>query len=148
MNLNTLPRYGVLRIYATVDRITEESAAEGDAAERGWVSQVGSAQPFIYDSRNEVDPVFEARIENGKLSTYFLSEAITDETHAEALEEIAELINSLGAIESDDGSTIYAADPVINSITGDYFNYALHSPVKQYVIARGYVEDEVDELPA
>ena len=127
ITLDTLPRHGVIRVYATADVITSESAAHGDAAARGWVDDLDSTE--LEESRNYVRPVFECRVES---------------FDDDAREVLADTVARLGAHESDDGCTLYGCD----GVTWDYATdavwlYALHGHVKHFDAARGWVEDAV-----
>lgn len=86
----------------TADRITEESAAEGMAAESGWVDPIRARD--IQPNREDVAPYgFGSR------------------------EEAVEWIESvIGAIETGDYETYYAIDAVQDMETGDYWKYAAH----------------------
>lgn len=123
--LDTLPAYGVLRVYVTADRVSPESASEGMPAESGWTSAVG--ERTLYDARNYVTPVFEARV------------PLSDDDR----NELTRVVGTLGAYGTDDGSTLYGEDAHENYETGDWYNYCLHAHVKHYDSARGYVEDDV-----
>ena len=147
--LAALPTGGVIRIYATGERITPESAEHGDAAERGWTTRVGS--PDLYDARNDVAPLFEARIH----ADYLIEEGYaldtyddTADAHACALDTVRDILTQLqGGWESHDGSTFYAADAMtLDYTTADVFTYAVHASVKHYDGTRGWVEDDVNLL--
>ena len=113
--LDTLPKNGVIRVYATCERVTPESASEGVAAESGWVTSLDSR--MFYESRNDVAPVFECN---------------TEEFDEEAENELISLLNSLGSNYSDDGSTIYGQERDEDYATGDEYGYALHAHVKHF----------------
>ena len=134
-SLYVLPPNGVLRIYATGNRVTEESAMHGDYAERGWVSAIGDKH--IYQSRDDVRPIYEINV----------SEFHGDiEKHKEVIAEIDAIIESLGAYYSDSGSTLYMEDAVTDYQSADWYSYAIHAHVKHYstVSGIGWVEDDID----
>lgn len=128
--LTSLPRSGYLNVYATCERVTDESAAEGMPAEQGYVNSLDSRTIYVF--RNNVQPVLTARIVDG---------ALHDPDDAERL---ADLISELGAFHTSDGSTLYGEDVHVDYSTGDHFTYTLHAHVKHYDAARGYVEDDVN----
>lgn len=140
--LHNLPPHGVVRVYVTAERVTPESAEHGDAAERGYVSEVGSRE--IYESRNDVAPAFEA---TARALTYGhdYGNGLTmtaDEMRAAA----REIVESLGAYEDNGDGTSYAAEAVQDYRTGDDYFYAVHGHVK-YLTARGWLESPVDIMP-
>ena len=141
--LNDLPGGAVIRIYATCDRYTPESVAEGDAEEHGWVGSLSDTA--IYPSRNDVAPILEYRVMlNGTIRQESWHDT-PEEAREEMLEEISELLRDLGSFETDDGSTLYASDSVTwDYRTADEYRYAVHAHVKHYTAERGWVEDDLD----
>lgn len=136
-----LPTTGVLRIYVTCDRVTSESAENGSVAEMGWVDAVGSST--IYESRNDVEPVYEVAFDNGDVSKG--SEYVDWE---DALSALDDTIATLGAYESSDGSTLYGVDGhVLDYATDNVYNYAMHAHVKYFKPFIGYVEEDTCILP-
>lgn len=87
----------------TGERITEESAAHGDAAERGWVEP-------SWNRKNLREKQEDVRA----TGFYTLAEA----------EEFIESI--LGAYQPTEGGTYYAEDSEQDAETGDYWRYAAH----------------------
>lgn len=137
-NLKNLPAFGVVRVYATANKVTEESAALGDYAESGYVDRIGSTD--IYQSRNDVAPVWELRVDaDGKLTSSY-SEYISV---AEAIEDLESVIEELDGHWTDGGSTLYGTGSTRDMFTGDDYSYALHAHVKYRDVERGYVEDDV-----
>jgi hypothetical protein len=133
--LYNIPPNGVLRIYATCGRITDESAEHGDYAENGWVNSLDSRE--IYESRNDVKPVYEIPV-----SEFFNDIA----RHKEVFTEIDSILGYLGADEKySEGSTVYATDATPDMMTGDYYGYAIHAHVK-HLTPDGYVESDVNIL--
>lgn len=109
----TTPATGHLNVYATADVITSASAAEGDADRRGYVSNLDGAEPM--DARNDAAPLFSARL------------PLDDDER----DELRRVVESLGAIDGDDGSTLYASDAVVHDYaTDETWSYALHTFVK------------------
>lgn len=87
----------------TGERITEESAAQGDAAERGWVNPSWS-RTTLYAEQDKVPYTgFDTREE------------------AEAFIE-----STIGSYTTDDGENYYADDSDLDKETGDYWKYAAH----------------------
>lgn len=86
----------------TADRITEESGAEGMAAESGWIDPIRMKE--IYPNRSDV-------------GVYGFG------TWAEAVEWVETVI---GAVETGDRETFYTVDAELDMITGDYWRYAAH----------------------
>ena len=86
----------------TADRITEESASEGMAAESGWIDPIRARD--IQPNREDVAP-------------YGFG------TRAEAVDWIESVI---GAVETTDGESYYGIDSQMDMITGDYWRYAAH----------------------
>ena len=86
----------------TADRITEESAAEGMAAESGWIDPIRARD--IRPNREDVAPYgFSSR------------------------EEAVEWVESvIGAIETGNYVTYYGVDAQQDMETGDYWMYAAH----------------------
>ena len=91
----------------TGERITEESAAEGDAAERGWVNPSWSRKRLYAKRENVAYTAFDTREEA--------------EEHIESI---------LGSYTSDDRENYYAEDADQDLETGDYWKYAAHITVK------------------
>jgi hypothetical protein len=153
-SLTNLPHNGILRVYATGERRTDESVSEhADAAERGYVDSLDERKWF-WESRNDVEPVYEAHVLHllggGNVPVLTLdphdnSQSVED-AHAEALDALRKLVGSLRGQQSDDGSTIYSTDADVDYATGDEFMYALHAHVKHFDALRGWVEDDVDIL--
>lgn len=124
--LDTLPAHGAVRIYTTADVVTDESARFGDAARRGWVSEPGASD--LEEARNYARPTVEVML------------PLDDDDR----EVIARAVESLGAYETDDGSTLYATDgTVLDYMTDEVWTYALHAHVKHHDGVRGWVEDRV-----
>ena len=86
----------------TADRITEESGAEGMAAESGWIDPMNMKE--IFPNREDV-------------GVYGFG------TWGEAVEWIESVI---GAVETTDGESYYGIDSQMDMITGDYWRYAAH----------------------
>lgn len=86
----------------TADRITEESAAEGMAAESGWIDPMRMKD--IRENREDV-------------GVYGFG------TKAAAVEWVESVI---GAVETTDGESYYGIDSKQDIITGDYWSYAAH----------------------
>lgn len=91
------------KIKFTGERVTEESAEQGDFAEAGWI-----------------DPQFSFKVvheEAEDVPTFF----------AETFDEAAELIeNYIGMTETDGGGSFYAVDSKLDYETGDTWSYAAH----------------------
>lgn len=87
----------------TADRITEESAAEGMAAESGWVDPKWSRRKLHDDPKYVTAAGFD--------------------TLAECQEYIESVI---GATEPTEGDTYYAVDAEQDVETGDHWKYAAH----------------------
>lgn len=140
----TLRLHDAIRVYATVDRITPESAEFGDAEERGWVNSLDSSD--IYESRNDVKPIFEAYVTGVTPSgTNIWSDTLYGvdlDTSDELHEEFRELVQNFGAdFMSDADSTLYAADTVVyDYTTADEYAYAIHAHVKRFTATAGYAE--------
>ena len=136
---------GVLRVYVTADYTTPDSAKQGMPADLGWTNYVGSTS--LYESRNDVRPVFECHTRQGNLiSDSAWAQGDNRHDSAELLSELRHIIKSLGAIESEDGATIYGAEPVfIDYVTGGEWLYAIHAHVKHYA-GSGYIETDIDIL--
>lgn len=89
----------------TADRITEESAAEGMAAESGWIDPIRARD--IMPEREDVAPYgFDSREE-----------------------AVAWIPSVIGEVETSDEETFYAVDSVQDKETGDYWRYAAHLSV-------------------
>jgi hypothetical protein len=87
----------------TGEKVTEESAAIGDAEERGWVDLHWNRKQF-HENKEDVR-TFEF----------------------DSLAEAEEFIESeIGSYDSYDGGTWYAADPDIDYVTGASYSYAAH----------------------
>ena len=86
----------------TAERITEESAAEGMAAESGWIDPIRARD--IQPNREDVAP-------------YGFG------TRKDAVEWIESVI---GAVETSDGESYYGIDAQQDMKTGDYWRYAAH----------------------
>lgn len=87
----------------TGEKVTEESAAFGDAEERGWVDIRWSRKEFYMDKEDVRTFEFDTR------------------------EEAEKFIESeIGSADSYDGYTWYAADPDIDYVTGASYSYAAH----------------------
>ncbi|MEV5068895.1 hypothetical protein MRBLMI12_000451 [Microbacterium sp. LMI12-1-1.1] len=145
--LSALPLDGVIRVYVTGERVTHESAEHGDAAERGWSMRIGS--PDLYPSRNDVSPLFEARVRQGYMIETGWTLADFDgpaDATAGAADTLRDILAQLeGGWHTDDGSTVYAADAVTLDYASDsVFTYAVHAHVKHYAAGRGWVEDHVN----
>jgi hypothetical protein len=143
----TLPAGGVVRVYATAERITPESAEHGDAAERGWVNRIGSAD--IYDSRNDVSPLFEANVTPDGLLIETRDvggwDDAAEEGDASARDTLRDILAQLGAFHTDTGATLYAEDAqTLDYASDSVYLYAVHAHVKFRDPARGWVEDDVD----
>ena len=123
--LDNLPAHGHLYVFVTCDRVTDESAAEGEAEESGWIDWDWSSRT-IFDSSNDVRPLVSIPL------------PLTDDDREDILSRIGEVS---AAWEGDDG-TYYAADSDIDYVTGDDYRYAVHVYVK-HSTARGYVESPV-----
>lgn len=137
MNTVTIPN-GRIRVWVTADVVTSESAEFGDADRRGWLSDLGSTS--LWDSRNDVTPVWECEIQDGSLVGDIL-------TPDEFQDELRTVIARLGAHETDGGSTLYGVDSVVwDYSTDETWTYALHANVKHYESARGWIETDVDML--
>ncbi len=87
----------------TADVVDEESAANGDARERGWI-----------DPRWSMTQVYENR------------EDVTVETFDTREEAEAYIEETIGNYDSFDGETWYAQDPHEDYKTGDTWSYAGH----------------------
>lgn len=87
----------------TGERITEESAGQGDAAERGWVNPSWNRKQ-LYPKQADV-------------------RATGFDTREEAEEFIESII---GSYTTDDGENYYAEDSDLDKETGDYWKYAAH----------------------
>lgn len=136
--LSTLPRNCVIRVYATADYVTPDSAAEGVAEASGWVDSLTSTR--IEESRNYVEPVYE-------VDAYEYRAPLNG---IPAREELASLIESLGAYETErDGSMLRAVDGVTWDYTqpGEYL-YTLHAHVKHYTATNGWVESDLSIISA
>lgn len=86
----------------TADRITEESASEGMAAESGWIDPMRMKD--IHPNREDV-------------GVYGFG------TKAEALEWVETVI---GSVETSDEESYYSIDAQQDMYTGDYWRYAAH----------------------
>lgn len=86
----------------TADRITEESASEGLAAENGFIVPNWSMRKIVADS--EVVPE-------------------TFETRKDAVEHIE---RTIGAVYADGGDRFYSEDEDLDFATGDRWMYAGH----------------------
>ena len=87
----------------TGERITEESAANGDVAERGWIDPVFSWHE-LFDAKNDARAY-----------------------RFDSLDEVLDFIHDeIGDTEDIDGDTFYAVDSRQDFETGDYWNYAAH----------------------
>lgn len=91
----------MIKLRFTADRITEDSATEGLAAESGWINPDYSKKE-IFEDQTEPE-IFE--------------------TKEEALERIEEV---LGAYTTDNEQDFYGVDNDQDTITGDYYGYAAH----------------------
>lgn len=147
--LKNLPRNGVLRIYATCEAVTPESAEIGDAAERGWVDSLDSRS--MYESRNDVSPIIELHVlhllggDTVALCDDPNARDITvEEADAEARDSIRRTLDALGAYENNGDGTLYGAGEDEDYATGTSYRYALHAHVKHYSGERGWVEDAVE----
>lgn len=131
--LSNLPAHGVVSAFVTCERVTPESAESGDAAERGWVREVGSRE--IYESRNDVPPaVF--------LDVYDLAYA---DDRADYRAEIRAVVESLGTYWHDGRGTYYSEGEEVDWQSADIFTYAVHVHVKRFG-PRGWVESPVDVM--
>lgn len=137
-----LPRSGTIRVYATCDKVTPESASLGDIAEGGWVNATDDRS--IQDARNHVSPVWECEVVDGALS--FTRSHFVDVE--DALSDLAATINSLRAYETEDGSTLSGTEGEPDYATGAEYLYSLHAHVKHLDAKVGYVEDDFDLLDA
>jgi hypothetical protein len=152
-DLTHLPRTGKLRIYATADYITEESAAEGDAKERGWVNSLDALPQGICESRNDVEPLAEFVVAELNGKRYVIDQDTWteggdwDDAQDQVLSDIRDILEELGGHDSDDGSTIYGhREQEVQTGDGGVMTYAIHAHVKHYGAGRGWVEDDIDIL--
>lgn len=116
---------GRVYCYVTCDRITAESAEFGDAAERGWVDDVGDRA--IEESRNYVKPI---------MAEYPPDSVLCDDPD-EFGERVREAVASLGAYETSDGSTFYGVDSHADYVTGDDYTYAIHFSRSEHPLSPG-----------
>jgi hypothetical protein len=138
--LSTLPNHGVLRVYATGERITPESAAFGDAEERGWTdSRYGRT---FYESRNDVEPIAEYRVVVRDGVRYLTVDATETGNSEDTEEYIEELLKLTQGTESNGDGTYYDQDTEENYETGDSYLHAIHVHVKHYG-GGGWIEDDV-----
>lgn len=131
--LSNLPAHGIVYLFVTADRVTEESAQNGDAEERGWVREVGSRE--IYENRNYVAPTAQAE-------AWDLAYGPDREDERADLRAVVE---SLGAYYYDGRGTYYGEDGQVDDATGDTFNYAVHVFVKHLDGGR-WAESPVDVM--
>lgn len=153
IDLDHLPRAGMLRIYATADYITEESSANGDAKERGWVNSLDALPQGICESRNDVEPLAEFVVAELKGERYLIDHDTWTEggnwadAQDQVLSDIRDIVDALGGHDSDDGSTIYGHhEEQVHTGDGGVMTYAIHAHVKHYSPGRGWVEDDADIL--
>ena len=148
MNLNEFRECSILRVFVTGEYVTDESAAHGDAAERGWTTDVGAR--YFEESRNYVSPTFEARVVKQQGDTLLISDDTwTDggnwrDDHEQMLLDLSEIIGPREGRHSDDGSTVYLHREWDDFENGGVRTYAVHANVKHYSHQRGWVEDDVD----
>lgn len=90
----------MIKLRFTAERITEESAAEGMAAESGWVEAGNKHQ--IYEEQTPAEEF---------------------ETREEVMARIEEVI---GSYEGEDGENFYGVDLDNDYVSGDSYRYAAH----------------------
>jgi hypothetical protein len=139
----------VIRVYVTGERVTDDSAEHGDAAERGWKNSLESHT--YYDSRNDVAPILEfwGWTTSPVTASQFSEDRFTTpnaESHAECVDAVRNLLGPVEHFkhhwESDNGSTLYSMNADIDYVTGDYHSSAIHATIKYYKGDIGWVEDE------
>lgn len=111
--LTTNHRIKTMKLYAfmTGEYVTDESAAEGEAAEMGWVDPSWSSQTF-FDSRNDVRPVLD-----------------TDTDDEELEDDVKSVLGKLGAYEDNGDGTFYSQQNYHNK---GWYTYAIHFFTKSY----------------
>lgn len=126
-----LPQSGYLWVFGTVEVTTEESASEGVADRYGWVSSIDKPDEPV-ENRNDVTPLVHAALPLTR----------------DDLDELHDLLKSMGAIESDDGSTIRSTDAQSWDLTNDeQWLYTIHASVKRVDLTTAqFVEDHVQIL--
>lgn len=116
LTLDHLPDHGLFFVYGTVDVWTEAALEFGNPDRLGWVSSLDQPDE-PEENRDAVKPLFMARLP--------LSE--DDEG------ELRDVIALLGAVESENGSTIYATDlKTYDMSTDETWRYAVHAHVKLF----------------
>lgn len=105
-----------MKLYAfkTGEYVTEESAAEGMAAESGWVDPGWSNRVF-FDSRNDVRPVLD-----------------TDTDDEDLEDDIRFVLEELGSYYDNGDGTFYSDSPEQDYEKGGHYTYAIHFVVKYY----------------
>ena len=114
---------GFLHVFMTGERITPESAEQGDAAERGWVDPQFSTHEF-FDSRNDAGSVLSVPLSDPDLTGQIV----------DALQFY------LGGWEDNGDGTFYSTGDGVDYATGDSYRYALHF-VRKFYDGRQYREE-------
>lgn len=126
--LEHIPEEPSLEIYATVEVWTEAAREFGNTDRMGWVSSI--TQPDEPEpERDGVTPLFAASLP-------------LDEDNSD---DIINILMDLGAVQSDDGSTIYATDAKVYDMASDEtWAYTIHAHIRQQNPVTGeWTEDKV-----
>lgn len=118
---------GALYVYATASVWTNTSTEAGLPDRQGWVDDLDGAEPV--DARNDVAPLFHAALP--------LNEDERD--------ELAEVIDALGATGDYERGMLYAEEGVEHDLTTDEtWSYTLHTFVKTVTNHLAGAETDVD----
>lgn len=126
--LEHMPEEPSLVIYGTVDIWTEAAREFGNPDRSGFVSSLTQPDEPV-GPRRDAKPLFIAGLP-------------LDEYNAD---DIINVLRDLGAVESEDGSTIYAVDAKVYDMASDEtWMYAIHAHIRHYDTTQGqWVEDKV-----
>lgn len=116
LTLDHLPEHGHLVVYGTVEVWTNAALEFGNPSRSGWAATLDQPDEPA-ESRDHVQPLFRAPLP----------------LNEEQREELADILAMLGAVDSENGSTIYATDTkTYDMSTDETWRYAVHASVRWF----------------